>query len=418
MSPLSRIKRWGALAAETFGSLLLVLVLFGLFLLFLYALFPSGTPLKELMESGLEAPQGGPVGHQVEATLSSLLREVRLRRGNSIAWGGAREGMQLYSEDAVQTFDKSGADIAFGVKDRLSVGSNSLVVVTRLAQSEEEGPRSYRVQVDGELRGSLSAARKVSMELAAAGHLARIAPGAARFRIAPTGTNSAGFAMYAGEAKVQGKGGTIRVPANWGVRLKKGVAVGAAVPLPPAPVPGGPDKALYRYRMLPPKVRFTWSGAAPDYHFQLSKDQHFKEVVVDEKVGAGEFVTGKLDKGEYYWRVSGVEGGLEGVFSRPGRCQLQQVLKSPELKVSFPPESVAAGPYLLSGTTAPGARVFVDGKEVVTPTPGAFQCEVRLKPGVNLVRVEALDVTGNASYASQIVYGRSGQHEEAVPDAR
>ena len=410
MSAQTRARRRAALVAEACGSLLLVLALFWLFIVFLYAIFPSGTPLKELIESSLEPASGRyAVGRHIEATLSSLFHNVRFRRGNSIAWGGASEGLPLYSQDAVQTLDRSGASISFGARDQLSVGSNSLVVVTRLNESDEAGPRSYRVQVEGELRGSLSGARKLNMEFASAGHLARIAPGAARFRVSPNGRNKASLAVYAGEARVVSQGRTVQVPANFGVTLEKGVAVGPAVPLPAAPVPGGPEKALYLYRLLPPKVRFTWSGAAGNYHFQLSRDAGFKSLVIDEKPGRPEFVTGKLARGSFFWRVSRVEEGREGVFSRVGQCELLQVLETPQLQVSFPPKSAAAGAHTVSGSAQPGSRVFVDGVEVTSDAPGKFQHEVRLTPGVNLIRVEALDPAGNASYASQIVYGRSEQ---------
>jgi hypothetical protein len=410
MSAGSRVRRWGLLAAEACGSLLLILALFWLFITFLYALFPSGTPLRELVESRMAPAQGRlPAKRQAEATLSSLLRDVRLRRGNSIAWGGAREGMQLYSQDAVQTFDRSGACISFGGSDRLDVGSNSLVVVTRMNADEETGKRSYRVQVDGEMHGSLSAGRKLNLEFSAAGHLARIVPGAARFRISPYGERSANLAVYAGEARVSDNGRTVRVPANYGVVLKNGVAVGAAVALPAAPLPGESARALYRYRLLPPRLRFSWSGAAGDYHFQLCTSPDFKSCVFDDRLGTAEFVTGKLDQGTYFWRVSRLERGMEGSFSAVGRCELLQVLNSPELQVDFPAESLETGRYLLSGRSEPGARIFVDGLELAAGSTGKFERELPIKPGVNLIRVEALDTAGNASYASRIVYGRSGR---------
>jgi len=409
MTALTGARRWGAIAAEVIGSLFLVLVLFGLFMLFLYAMFPSGTPLKELMESRMEPVPGRYAAErQAEATLSSLFRDVRFRRGNSVAWGGASAGMQLYSQDAVQTFDRSGAGISFGSRDRLSVGSNTLVVVTRQNAGDEAGGRSYRVQVEGEVSGNLSAARKMRLELAAAGHLARLVPGAARFRVSRNGDNCASLAVYAGEAQVAGPRGVVRVPANYGVTLRKGVAVGRAVPLPAAPLLGA-EQALYRYRLLPPRVRFTWSGPAGDYHFQLSGDARFKNCLVDERLAAFEFVTGKLAQGDYFWRVSRVEEGREGPFSRVGRCRLVQLLKSPQLWVGFPPEGAAAGPYTLFGSMEQGSRVFVDGVEVASDGEGGFRRELRLKPGVNLIRVEALDPAGNASYASRIVYGRAQQ---------
>lgn len=409
MSARSRIGRWLALAAEACGSLLLVLVVFWLFITFLYAVFPSATPLRELVESRLEPLHGRFEKRPVEATLSFLQRDVRFRRGNSIAWGGASEGMELYSQDAVQTFDRSGARISFGDKDQLDLGSNSLVVVTRLKEKEEAGPRSYRVQVDGELRGSLAAGRKLRMEFAAAGHLARMVPGAARFRFVKNGGNSTILVVYAGEARVEGFGRTVRVPANFGVTLRNGVAVASALPLPAAPLLGEPDRAPYRYRLLPPRVRFTWSGAAGNYHLQLSKDAGFHSSLIDERLAVPEFVTGKLAHGSYFWRVSRVEEGIEGAFSRVGKCELTQVLKSPELQVEFPPERPAAGPFTINGRAEPGSRVFVDGVEVASEKSGKFEHRLRLNPGVNLIRVEALDPAGNANYASRVVYGRSEQ---------
>lgn len=317
--------------------------------------------------------------------------------------------MELYNQDAVQTLDHSSARISFGKEEQLMLGSNSLMVVTRLNDDDDGGARSYRVQVDGELRGSLSAGRTLNMELSAGGHLARISGGEARFRIIPHGKKSASLAMYRGEAVVVAKGRLIRVPAHYGVTLHSGAGVGGVVPLPPPPVPGGPERRVYHYRLLPPPVGFAWSGTEPQYHFQIAKEPGFKSLVIDERIKSNGFVTGKLGDGKYYWRVSGVNDGIEGTFSRVGRCQLVQVLKNPGLQVSFPPENATPGAYTVTGSVEAGSKVYVDGAEVATGRPGEFACQVRLKPGVNLIRVEALDPTGNASYASRIVYGRGAQ---------
>ena len=318
--------------------------------------------------------------------------------------------MQLFSQDAVQTFEQSGATISFGARDQLAVGSNSLVVVTRLNARDEAGPRSYRVQVEGELSGNLSAARKLKLEFAAAGHLARVKPGAARFKVSPNNDNSASLSVYSGEVQLAGSGG-VRVPANYGVTLQQGGRLGRVVPLPPAPRLSGPQPAIYRYRLLPPLVRLAWSGAAGEYHFQLSREARFQRPLVDARVAAPEFVTGKLERGAYFWRVSRVARGAEGAFSSTGRCELRQQLDAPALSVSFPSETASAGPYTLSGRAAPGSRIFVDGIETAAGGAGEFARQGVLQPGVNLIRVEALDTAGNASYASRIVYGR-------LPDAQ
>lgn len=403
MKPRIRMKKLRLLVLEAGGTLLLVLALFCLFIVLLYAMFPNGTPLRELLEGSLDQPVN-PSGRAVEATLAQLRRDVRFRRGNSIAWTGASEGMQLYSQDAVQTLDHSGATISFGAKDRLSIGSNSLVVVTRLNAQDEAGPRSYRVHVEGELRGNLSATRKMQLELAAAGHLARLKPGTARFRVAHNNDNSASLTVYSGEMELM-DGSGVRIPANHAVVLRQGVPAGPARPLPGAPQLLGPQPALYPYRNLPPRIRLAWSGSPGEYHFQLDRSPRFERPLVDQRLSATEFRTVKLEQGSYFWRVSRVDDGREGPFSGTGRCEVQLLEQPPGLSVHFPPETAPPGPYTLTGEAEPGSKIFIDGLEVAL-TGGRFAHQGVLKPGVNLIRVEALDRAGNASYASRVVYGR------------
>lgn len=399
------LKKISALAAETAGSLLLVLALFWLFIVFLNALFPSGTSLRDLVaaRSG-QMPGKDAAGRRPEAALKLLVRDVRCRRGDSVAWGDAREGMLLYNRDAVQTFDRSGATISFAPEDLLRVGSNSMIVVTRLNEKVEGGPRSYRVEVEGELRGSFSGSKRVRLELATAGHLARVVPGKARFRLTRNGDDCQSLAVYAGELRIRARDGTVRVPAYWGITLRRGAPVGPAVPLPEAPRLKD-EKLLYRYRLLPPRVRFTWSGASGQYRFQLARDPGFRETVLDRTVAEPELVSGTLEAGSYFWRVVGIEEGREGRFSRTGRCELRQLLAPPELKVRFPPQKGAPGPCRIEGSAEPGARVFVNGVEIAAAADGGFAHELSLNPGVNLIRVEAFDAAGNASFASRVVYG-------------
>lgn len=401
----SRLKLAAALALETAASLFLVLLLYWLFMTFLYALFPSGTSVKELLQTRTDLlPSRDAAGRSPEAALKSLVRDVRFRRGNSVAWGDAREGLLLYNHDAVQTFDRSGVTISFATADYLALGSNSMVVVTRIDGRATGGPKTYRVQVEGDLRGNLSASREVKMELATAGHLARLVPGKARFRVTPGGEEAASLAVYEGEARVQGHDGIIRVPSLYGITLRRGVPAGPAVPLPVAPGVRE-EKLIYRYRLLPPKVRFTWNGGPGPYHFQLSRDPRFANPVLDRMVDDPELVCGTLEAGSYYWRVSRVQEGREGLFSSTGLCELKQLLKAPGLTVQFPPKSAASGPFRLAGSAEPGSRVYVNGLEVATEADGAFDHELELKAGVNLIRVEAVDPAGNASYASQVVHG-------------
>ncbi|MBJ6799368.1 hypothetical protein [Geomonas propionica] len=406
MTAREHMKKAAGLAAETAVALLLVLVLFWLFILFLFAVFPSGTPLKELVsDSGEPSPLARNGVKRPEAALQSLVRDVRCRRGDSVAWGDASEGMLLYNRDAIQTFDRSGATISFAPGDALAMGSNSMMVVTRLNETLEGGPRSYRVHVEGELRGHFSGAKRVRLEVATAGHLARVVPGASRFTFTPLGDNASSLVVHSGEVRVQGEDGVVRVPARFGITLRRGVPLGPAQRLPGSPRLKN-DNLLYRYRQLPPRVRFNWTGGEGVYHFQLSSEPRFGKVLLDSRVTGTEFNAGLLDAGNYYWRVSRIEEGREGPFSRTGRCRLQQLLDPPQLRVDFPPSTVGVGGFRLTGRCQPGSAVYVNGTAGAMAEDGSFSYEIELRSGVNLIRVEAVDQAGNASYTSRVVYGK------------
>ncbi|UFS68562.1 hypothetical protein LPW11_11600 [Geomonas sp. RF6] len=407
---MTRLRGWkkgAALAAEAVASLFMVLASFGLFMAILYHFFPTGTPLREFIEDeGSGASRPGPEEKKPQATLASLLRDVRCRRGNSVAWGAARTGMPLFTQDAVQTFDRSEACILFNSRDQLTLGSNSLVLVNGGWDAEEQGARTVRVAVSGDVRGRISGSGKVTLELSAAGRVARIGGKGADFRITHKTSRSATLTVYAGEAEVVGARGGVRVTPNHGVLLTPGSRGVTTFQIPGAPLPTGPGRTLYRFRELPPKLEFSWTGAKGEYHFQLAKDERFQRLVKDLRVDDPRCTVGFMEQGVYFWRVSRVEQGAEGPFGRTGRIELQERTARPTLKVEFPPKQMETESCTVTGSTDPGIRIYVNGTEAETSGDGSFSATVALKRGVNLMRVEAVDEAGNASYASRVVYGK------------
>lgn len=403
------LKKVAALSAETCVTLLLVVGAYLLVMFLLNTLFPLGTPLKEWMGRPDTRLHGrGAADPGIDAVLSELVREVRFRRGNSVAWGGAEEGMPLFNHDAVQTLDRAGARISFGDKNRLELGSNSMVLVERVKKQESAGTRRYRVRVQGDIQGSLVSSPKLKLELETAGHVALIGERAVEFRVVTEGVDSSSISIFSGEAELLGPGKTLVITANQGVSLKKGSPAAGPYPLPLPPELEGCRNGAFSYRILPPRLRFTWKGPAGEYRFQLSRWSHFADKVFDVKVNSTLFTTTELQKGSYYWRVSRIEEGRQGRFSAVGRLEIMQRLNPPPLYVLFPEGESPVGAFLLKGSTEPGSRVFLDGQEIPTGYSGEFEREVTLLPGVNLIRLEALDQAGNASYRSRVVYGKVG----------
>jgi hypothetical protein len=55
---------------------------------------------------------------------------------------------------------------------------------------------------------------------------------------------------------------------------------------------------------------------------------------------------------------------------------------------------------VIEGVTEPGVELFVAGDRVPVRPDGSFAATTALRPGVNLLVVEAVDTVGNAAYRS------------------
>ena len=86
------------------------------------------------------------------------------------------------------------------------------------------------------------------------------------------------------------------------------------IPPPPSPPVEKPEMGDEELR-----VRWRHLGDEISYHFQMAKDQAFKEVLIDEKLTKPEITFEKPDDvGTYYIRTSAIDTqGYEGDFSEP-----------------------------------------------------------------------------------------------------
>lgn len=424
-------KRLLEIATELAVMLFMVLLFFAILAAILLRIFPSGVTLTQILERkgesgggerrqrglgailGLE--RGGQQG-EVVATLARTGNEVMRKGAGSIAWASAQQGMKLRDRDAIQTFRDSSAQINFDSRNYLTMGSNSLVIIKGIEAAEGGTQRrSSVVVVDGELEGRLAPARdKLRLHVSTLAAGVTMLPGppsaaSADFRISVNPDRSSNIVVLRGVAEVSAKGKTVRVPEKTGVQVRRGEEPGPPVPLPEPPELLSPsDGAVLRYRELPPQVAFRWSTVKGSecYHLQVARDQGFKRVLLDTRVGRSGFVHGNLIQGTYFWRVSSIRDGLEGERSGARKMATESRLSPPPLRVDFPEQPVEGELLLLTGATDPGNRVFVAGEPVATDATGAFSRQVPLRRGINLVTVEAVDPAGNVSYRSRYVKGR------------
>ncbi len=418
------------MAAEIVVILLLVLLCFSGFLGLLNIIFPTGASLTALVKGGVGSPgdlestalpgpqlatDGGDTNERTkDAVLTDLRNDVKSKRSASIAWGRAQTGMKLFNRDAVQTLGKSGARIVFDGENYLTMGSNSLVIIKRMEKDPWlDQQQSFMVMVEGELSGRIATTAQNTMrvEVTTPDAVARFKPGKetgqeAEFKVSINPDQSASVVVFNGTAEVTAGGRIVAVGANQGVTIVPGEGPPVPEVLPEPPTLTGPaDGSLSAYRHLSPRVKFAWEAPAgvERFKFQLATDQQFETLLVEENLKSPAFTHGSLKNGSYFWRVSSVRDGCEGLASQAQRLELVQDLAPPRLEVAFPEQDLDTGQLALRGITEPGARVFVDGTEILPDGLGKFSCGVPLKKGINPIVVEAVDAVGNIAYSTGVV---------------
>ena len=431
---IERLKRILAQSIKGILVVLLVLVFFSIFVYVLNAFFPSGTSLKAIITgqrplASTDSPEQANrklfVVHgehesnlasdeNLAAVLSQARNNVKSKRAEAIAWETAQQGKLLYDRDAVQTLDRSAATIRFDENTSLDLGANTLVIIKRLRQDPLfREKHSSMVLVDGELRGNIaeSEQKSVHLEIDTPGAKVRTiksprAKGSVDLKVSVNRDKSSTIAVYNGSAEIVGQDKKVILEANQSTKVAPNQAPAAPTPLPDRVKLRSPsDSGLYYYRDRPSEIRFVWQDrpGATGYHFVLARDPSFHDIVTDEQLSKPRFIQGNLKKGTYFWKVSTLEKTCEGSFSETRQFRVVQDQEPPTLQVRFPPKTIHSESYTLCGKAEPGARVFVGGRRVRTTRTGEFHYNLKLRPGTNVIVVEAIDAVNNVAYRSQRV---------------
>ncbi len=434
---VNRLKKTITRFTADISTVLIVLVFFSVFLTILNALFPSGTGLYTIISSKgshsktsllkqtirrLWLVQGDhevdPVTNEtLAAVLRSVHNNVKSKRAGAIAWVAAKENMPLYDRDAVQTLNRSAAQILFNENNAIDMGERSIVVIRQLADDVLLGEiRAVVVLLDGELHGRINGSdqKPVHMEVAtpSATIRSKSLPGTqskSKFKITLNPDKSSTVTVYQGTAEVLSQGKKVVVNANQSTLVPL-----YQTPFQPTSLPDTvklkfpEDSRRYYYHKLPPKILFTWEeqSSSKRYHFILSKDLLFRNIITEEMLAKPELVHGNLKKGNYYWKVKAQAEYGDGSFSEIRRFEVVQDHSPPKLSVQFPPEIVYSESCTVTGKTEPGANVIVDGNPVKTSKTGEFHHELKLQRGINVIVVEAVDLADNIEFRSQLIHGK------------
>jgi len=148
-----------------------------------------------------------------------------------------------------------------------------------------------------------------------------------------------------------------------------------------------PDHYMVADNLLP-DMRFTWKTNLPDTRIQISQNEGFNPLVIDEPVSSEVYTARTLRSGVYFWRITGGTGTQQRE-SPARRLAVAGSLPAPELRR---PESG----YAVSQT---GSIIFSERLPAVNfswdPAPGAGYYSFKLYRGSDTSQAPVLEATVN-----------------------
>jgi len=354
------------------------------------------------------------------AQLVNMERTVKAKRASDLSWEDAKQQMPLYENDAVRTFDKSSATIAFGPDELLDVDQNALVIIKPRPQGAGESEISLALLSSDFLDGLASKpapeqARAIQAAASSRQVTIKAIPGTrrpgekTRVAVHTLPDKSTSVAALSGSLKITNpKGGEIVLKEKMVMKLTD---AGILTPrlLPGTPEPVFPDDgATYGFQRKAPKVELKWRPAdrARSYRAIVATDSQFKRIFADEKVDGTSLPVRIQQPGTYYWRVRAQDAdGFAGPYSSVRSVRTDYDDTPPVLAILSPPEMfVAPAPSVeIKGKTERDAKVKVNGQKAAVAADGSFSFPLALKEGVNLVTIEAIDSAGNSEYGKRLI---------------
>ncbi len=411
-------------AAELSIGIVAGLALFLFLLWMLQLFFPGATTLGELVRSR-RSPVRGPApladtdDSRPMAVLAEIHNDIRDKLASSVVWSVAQRGASLSDGDAVQSYDGSSATIRFDEHNALELGEKSLIVLRKpRRQGTSTRRRASVLFMDGFLRGKLGGVgpERLDLEVLAGGGTVRPhGPGEHPVEIALTlDKDTAALAVREGSAEVVWNDRVTVVPSGHMVTFDPDHAPGVPIALPGRPVlVSPPDAESFRSRAAPPRVSFSWRPVdeTSEFTVQIARDPAFAQIVFDRTQEQSSFTHGALAAGDYYWRVRGRRGSIDGPDSRTSRFEIETDQRLPLLRLQLPEEKVLGRTLVIRGETEPGCRVIIGDVTVPTDGSGRFEHSFELRDGYNFIVVQAVDPVGNTAFESRTIVAESPDSE-------
>jgi hypothetical protein len=336
-----------------------------------------------------------------EALVSDRNGTVEGQRPEDLSWRDLALRSILIEEEKVRTLSDSTAQITFRDASRLRLNANSNAVIRQMRFDPLSKREEAKVSlIEGDFYALLAGAEddrnRFSVEIPDVD--AVIDSG--DFWVSNEG-GQAKFANY-DDALVQvaANGGAVVLGRNEGTIVDQGEKPREALAVLPAPQLAGPGDEAVAY-VASPELSWRPIEGSAGYWLELSADQNFERIVESAfGVGGTSYATRPLPAGDYFWRVSALDGfGLPGARSETWRLRVTPDDTAPFLRIDRPARDgiFRKASIDVSGESEPGSDVAVNGGTVEVGAGGAFRATIEAAPGENRLVITATDPAGNVT---------------------
>ncbi len=310
----------------------------------------------------------------------------------------------LYNLYKLNTKKRSGANIKLSDESKLNIGPDSLMVIYEMVEKGLTDTKPWKYKkvklLTGFLRTKLDDLRKgfnIDTPQCSINSRAKV------MLVDISKKKSSSISVFDGDSDVNAQNKTIEVKAGFGTFVKEGSIPAKPEPLPKAPALLSPLKNTKFLNKNPDdkvvSVTFKWNSEEEMDHIQISRDENFTMIVIDEKITENMLVT-SLDKGKYFWRVAGInKNGIEGYTSV---SNIIVSIRMASLPLNISPEGksklldahgattiVTNDSIIITVNSIPGAKISISGKSFNVDKNGKFSKEIFLGNGWNIIKVTA-----------------------------
>ncbi len=341
-----------------------------------------------------------------QAILNSRLGYVQSRRPAQFQWQHADEGTVLVEKEKLRTLSESYAEVLFVDESELRLGPNSQAVIQKMRMDLLNRRQEASVTlVEGDVYALLGGSpTRRTLEVAVPGVTSNM--GSADFWISRKGTTTKIANYDETEMLVASAGKQVALLKSQGTIIERQQAPSAPRDLLSAPELLEPVDDLVAVR---DEVVLRWSevSGARSYQLEVAIDANFRRLIIKRlRLRVGQKRLEELFEGDYYWRVSAVDGlGFPGARSQVRRFRIRYDRAAPYFAIWTPQEQaiLRVSPVRITGIADTRATLRLNGKPAELDAQGAFAEELALVPGLNAFVLELSDASGNISRGERTV---------------